>query len=141
MLLARHVLLIFQGRWHSHPHILGSKIERDNVNITVEMEVKLEWEGDDRRGGKTHRAWVGVVCWEFAGERALGYTMTNGRINTRRQLLGGVVGMLAGMNGPSCSKLASLSTSMVGLLQPGNEDVPIDSVKLKSKKGSRGGAY
>ena len=61
MLLARHVLFIFQGRWHSHPHILGCKIERDNVDITVETEVKLEWEGDTRRGGKTHRAWVCVV--------------------------------------------------------------------------------
>ena len=38
--------------------------------------------------------------------------MTNGRIDTRCQLLTGVVGMLAGMNGPPRSKSASLSTSM-----------------------------
>ena len=37
------------------------------------------------------------------------YTMTNGRIDTRCQLLSGVVDMLAGMNGPPCSKSASLS--------------------------------
>ena len=70
------------------------------------------------------------------------YAMTNGRIDTHRQLLCGVVGMLAGMNGPSCSKLASLSTRMpAGLLQYGSEDFLVDSVKLKSEQGSKGGAY
>ena len=38
--------------------------------------------------------------------------MTNGRIDTRCQLLSGVVDMLAGMNGQPCSKSASLSISM-----------------------------
>ena len=57
MLLARHVLFIFPvGCWQSHPHILVSKIDRDNADITVEAELKLEWEGDSKRGGKTHRA-------------------------------------------------------------------------------------
>ena len=49
------------------------------------------------------------------------YATTNGRIDTHHQLLGGVVGMLAGMNGPSCSKSASLSTSMAcRTWQPGS---------------------
>ena len=61
MLLARHVLFIFQGCWHSHRHILVSKIDRDNVDIMVEVGLELEWEGDGRRGGKTHRAGVCVL--------------------------------------------------------------------------------
>ena len=56
-----------------------------------------------------------------------------------RQLLGDVVGIVAGMNDPSCSKSASLSTSIA--LQPGSEDFLEDNDKLKSEEGSNGGAY
>ena len=48
---------------HSHPHILVSKIECNNVDITVEAGSKLEWEGYSRLGGQAHRAWVCVICW------------------------------------------------------------------------------
>ena len=47
----------------SHPHILVSNIEPDNVDITVEARFKLEGEGYGRLGGQTHRAWVYVICW------------------------------------------------------------------------------
>lgn len=88
--------------------MLISNIERDNVDITAEAELNRNGK-EAASGGQTHHTWVGVVC-EYHICEGTGpgiYTMTNGGIDTRRQLLGGVVGMLAGMNGSSCSKSAS----------------------------------